>query len=211
MKTKIFSILFLGAVFFWAGDALANNSNFYTGNVCNFTRDMGPGTWGEDVRCLQQYLSAAVYGGSGYYGMPYQNYLIADGFFGSMTAQAVMQWQRSQSLQASGYFDAASRAKYFELMGGYGGTGGGGFYGINPEEDRARQKIDEALRMMEDARDEIDDSNRNTSDAEDSLEDAEDDMLDAVHEFFVNRDFSEAYDLARDAEDLAQDAIDEVN
>ena len=46
MKTKIFGVLFLASALFVALNAEAAN--------CNFTRDLGQGSWGEDVRCLQQ-------------------------------------------------------------------------------------------------------------------------------------------------------------
>src|SRR3989344_5891551 len=117
MKTKIFAILFLGALPFMGSKAEALSMVYpgttaYTAPVCNFTRDLGQGSWGEDVRCLQQYLSTAVAGGYG----GYQGYIIADGFFGPMTTQAVMQWQIMNGIYpAYGYFDAASRAKYLEL------------------------------------------------------------------------------------------------
>ncbi len=133
MKTNILKALFLSAIVLLAARAEAQ--------TCNFTRDLYQGTWGEDVRCLQQYLSTATgYSapGYGYSGLPSQTYIIPDGFFGPLTAQALMQWQATKGIPASGYFDAASRAKYFELTGGAGGFYGGNYYGnsfgVAPEE-----------------------------------------------------------------------------
>src|SRR3989344_7834455 len=87
MKTKIFAILFLGALAFAdsKAEALSVVSPPYVGSGCNFTRDLGQGSWGEDVRCLQQYLSTIVSSGAGYSGGGYLGYVIADGYFGPLT------------------------------------------------------------------------------------------------------------------------------
>lgn len=219
MKTNILKIIFLGAVALFAFGAEAN-TQYYTGNICNFYRDLAQGSRGEDVRCLQQYLKDSAQG---------MNFVYPDGIFGSLTRQAVMNWQASYGLPSFGYFDATSRAKYFELMGGVGGIGGGDYYGggyygggfvtdpgypvygINSEEERARMRINDALIMIDDAEEEIDDSNEDTSSAESSLDDAKEDIDDAVWAFFVDRDFSEAYDKADDAFQNAEDAFDEAD
>ncbi|MFA6257301.1 MAG: peptidoglycan-binding domain-containing protein [Candidatus Paceibacterota bacterium] len=209
MKTKILKILVIIMVVFFAARAEAT-SVVYGSGACSFTRDLYQGMYGEDVRCLQQYLSTNVNTASayGYYGTSYPSYIVADGYYGPMTVQAVMQWQAARGIySAYGTFDATSRAKYYELNGsGYGTPS----YGYSASEQKAYQKIQEALRMIEDAQDEIDDSNKNTSTAENELEDARDDLLDAVHEYFINRDFEEAYDLADDALQNAEDAFDDA-
>jgi hypothetical protein len=219
MKTNIFKLIFLGAVALFAFEADAS--------TCNFYRDLAQGSRGEDVRCLQQYLNNAGFNTSFY------QFSYPDGVFGPRTSQAVASWQAAYGLPSFGYFDATSRAKYFELMGGVGGIGNGdyynggyydgGYYGggvsvdpgyqgymYNNEEERARMRINDALIMMEDAEDEIEDSNENTNSAENSLEDAEEDMDDAIHAFFVDRDFSEAYDKADDAYKNAEDAFEDA-
>lgn len=217
MKTNILKIIFLGAVALFALQAEASS--------CNFYRDLAQGSRGEDVRCLQQYLSDSGFSSSFY------QFSYADGVFGTLTRQAVTNWQTAYGLPGFGYFDAASRAKYFELTGGMGGMvlgastyyNGGSYYGggvatdpyyqgymYNNEEQRARIRINEALVMIEDAENEIDDSNRNTSSAENSLEDAKDDMFDAVKAFFMDRNYNKAYDKADDAYQNAEDAFDEA-
>src|SRR3989344_7581850 len=138
MKTNILKVVILGAVALFAFNAEASG--------CGFSRDLMMGSRGEDVRCLQQYLTSVGYGLS-----------YPDGVFGPRTNQAVMLWQGNYGLAAYGTFDFASRAKYAELMGGYVG-------GVSPlppvwqdsEKERAAVRIEEALVMIEDARDEID-------------------------------------------------------
>lgn len=197
MKTRIFKVIFFAVVALFAFNADASS--------CGFSRDLVQGSRGEDVRCLQQYLTSVGYG------MSYP-----DGVFGPRTMQSVMLWQANYGLPAYGTFDYASRAKYISLTGGYSGYTGGQVLGSqfvweDSEKERAEIRIEEALIMIEDARDEIDDSNRNTSSAEDSLEEAEDDIWDAVIAFYVDQDYDEAYDKADDAYENAEDAYDDVD
>lgn|SRR3989344_1272637 len=202
MKTKILKILFIFAITLFATNTSANG--------CSFYRDLWQGTRGEDVRCLQQHLTSFGYG------------LSPDGVYGQMTNQAVTSWQMSNGLPVSGYFDANSRARYFEQVSFGGISGGGSVLGAyttgtdyNPSIDslevRARDRIEDALIMIEDAEDEIDDSNQNTSSAENSLEDAKEDIIESVRAFFIDRDFREAYDLADDALKNAEDAFEDVD
>ncbi len=226
MKTNILKIIFLGAVALFAFGVDASYTPYSSSvSACSFYRDLAQGSRGEDVRCLQQYLSNSGFNTSFY------QYSYPDGVFGPLTSQAVASWQATYGLPGFGYFDAISRAKYLELTGGTGGMvlgastyyGGGEYYGggvvtnpvypvygINSEEERARMRINDALIMMDDAEDEIDDSNENTSSAENSLEDAEEDMDDAIWAFFVDRDYTEAYDKADDAFQNAEDAYDDA-
>ena len=169
--------------------------------TCNFVRDLGMSTRGEDVRCLQQYLNSSGYSAN-FYG-----YNFSDGFFGPLTRQAVMNWQASNSVPVSGYFDAMSRTKYFELSGIYGRVLG---VSIDNQEQRAIERIGDALNMIEDAEDEIDDSNRNTRSAKKLLEDAKEDMLDSIRAYFIDRDFFEAEDLADEAFQNAEDAFEDA-
>src|SRR3989344_1226856 len=162
MKTAFLKIGLLSILSFFAWGASAQTVN------CNFTRDLWAGLVGEDVRCLQQYLNSSGFGNN-LYGFSY-----ADGIFGPMTQQAVMLWQTNRGLPATGYFDATSRAKYFELTGGaglgfgytglgyFGGNsyfGGKSYLGGNTGGGRGFQRETERTEMIENAEDEIDDSN----------------------------------------------------
>ena len=71
---------------------------------CTFTRDLQMGVKGDDVKCLQTYMTSTghyTYSGG------------ATGFFGSITKAAVSAWQAANSISpTAGYFGAKSRAKY---------------------------------------------------------------------------------------------------
>jgi hypothetical protein len=196
MKTHILKVIFLGFIALFAFNVDAS--------ICGFTRDLGEGTRGEDVRCLQQYLSDS--------GFSINNY--PDGVFGPRTRQSVILWQTNYGLPMFGYFDSTSRNKYSELMGGSNGWSTNVNYQVfetnNNTEYRALARINDALIMIEDAQDEIDDSNKNTNSAENSLDDAKDDILDSVIAFHVYRDFDEAYDKADDAYANAEDAFEDA-
>jgi len=78
------------------------------GGKCAFTRSLTMGTRGDDVMCLQKYLT-----GTGHY--TYSGG--ATGFFGSVTKAAVMAWQKANSVSpAVGYFGTLSRAKYDSMV-----------------------------------------------------------------------------------------------
>jgi peptidoglycan hydrolase-like protein with peptidoglycan-binding domain len=201
MKTKIIKIAFLALIVLLAGSASANN--------CGFYRDLGQGSRGEDVRCLQAYLQSTGY-----------SYGNADGVFGPLTRQAVISWQVGKGIfPANGYFDAVSRAKYYgtstigSVLGAstttsyYNNTTTTNTYSMG---EQARMAIEDTIEKIEDARDEIDDSNFNTSEAEDSLEMAYDDIFDAMRAYFVG-DYEDAKDFADDAMDNAEDAEDEAD
>ncbi len=203
LKIKVFSS-FLLVVALFAGSGTGEAKALAVAN-CSFYRDLTVGTRGEDVRCLQQYLQNSGYGST------FSSYGTPDGVFGPLTQQAVIQWQTSSGLPVYGYFDSASRTKYISKFGGTvnSGTYSHTTYGTSVEV-RAMNQIREALIMIEDAQDEIDDSNGNTTSAENSLDDAQEDMVNAVHAYFVDKDFNEAYDLALDALDNAEDAYDDA-
>jgi tetratricopeptide (TPR) repeat protein len=203
MKTNIFKILFISAIFFVAFQVEA-----YT---CSFGRDMGPGSRGEDVRCMQQYL-----GDSGY-GNRFSRYGTPDGIFGPLTSQALISWQVSNGLPPIGLFESLSRAKYYELIQlptpypiPYPNPTPIPYPPVSTDEQRAIDRIKDALEMIENAEEEIDDSNMNTALAKEILEEAEDDMLEAMRAFFINRNFSRAYDRAHDAFRNAEDAFEEA-
>jgi len=204
MKTKIIKIAFLALIVMFAVNTQANN--------CYFNRDLGVGSRGEDVRCLQQYLRTYSYG-----------YGTADGVYGPVTMQAVIKWQASNGISPiSGYFDSASRSKYSRMFSLGNTNTFGSVLGVSTtnsfttttfssQEKMAREKIEEALDEIENAKDEIDDSNQNTSSAENYLEEAKDDILEAMRSFILDKDYDEAYDYAEDAMNNAEDAIDEVD
>jgi peptidoglycan hydrolase-like protein with peptidoglycan-binding domain len=187
MKTTIFKLGFLFVAVFFA-------VNVADANACNFARDLWVGSRGEDVRCLQQYLTASGHG-----------FLIADGSYGPVTRQAVISWQGANGLFPSGTFDAPSRARYFEM--GFGGVGGPGTvlgvsydtFTISSGEQQARDIIREALLAIEDARDEA----GNDSD----LDNAEESMLASMRAFFIARNFSQSYSLALEALNRAEDVL----
>lgn len=202
MKKRILQTLFLGALVFLGARAEAL-SVVYGSDACNFNRDLYQGMVGEDVRCLQQYLAGSQYG---------SYYVYPDGRFGAQTSQAVMQWQVSQGLYASGFWDGNSRSRYFELMGSsyggdypnYGNVSGGS------AATRAHNKMMDALRMIGLAWEEIKDSNKNTNTAKSDLNKAMDDLRDAAWEYYANKDYDDAYDAAKDAFENAEDAWDEA-
>lgn len=69
--------------------------------ICNIlARNLTPGTRGDDVRGLQEFLST-------------EGYLSANatGYFGPMTAQAVAKWQSSEGVNAVGSFGPMSRER----------------------------------------------------------------------------------------------------
>ena len=69
--------------------------------ICNFTRDLTIGATGDDVRCLQEFLTTT------------SDYTFVEGptgFFGLVTEQAVKSWQtRAGVFPATGYFGPISR------------------------------------------------------------------------------------------------------
>jgi peptidoglycan hydrolase-like protein with peptidoglycan-binding domain len=78
-----------------------------TTSPCTFNRVLTLGTQGEDVRCLQNYLSNiyfdSVYGATGY--------------FGPITVRALTEWQKAHGVTpAKGYFGQLSQAKYSTLL-----------------------------------------------------------------------------------------------
>lgn len=71
--------------------------------ACGFSRDLTVGAKGDDITCLQNYLSVSP----------------ATGYFGSLTKAAVAKWQAANGLSpAVGYFGSLSRAKYSSLTAG---------------------------------------------------------------------------------------------
>jgi hypothetical protein len=67
-----------------------------------FTRDLGEGSEGADVKALQQSLGT----------------MRQDGVFGAETVAAVRLWQRANDIPATGYFGPQSRAKWAKTNGG---------------------------------------------------------------------------------------------
>ena len=84
------------------------SSTVSTADKCSFTRSLTVGSRGDDVTCLQKYLTSAghyTYSGG------------ATGYFGSITRTAVAAWQSANGVSpTAGYFGSISRAKYDSLM-----------------------------------------------------------------------------------------------
>ncbi len=75
--------------------------------ACTFTRALTVGAQGEDVKCLQDYLTPTYFSNAGG----------ATGYFGPVTAAAVAAWQTANGVTpAAGYFGSVSQAKYNALM-----------------------------------------------------------------------------------------------
>lgn len=75
--------------------------------ACSFARDLTLGAKGEDVTCLQNYLTS-----TGHYSFSGG----ATGYFGSVTKNAAAAWQAANGVSpAVGYFGSLSRAKYSSM------------------------------------------------------------------------------------------------
>ena len=90
--------------------ALAATLPFVTSaSECDFTRNLDIGSFGSDVKCLQEFLNRNNYGavesGPGSPGLETQR-------FGSVTKRGVQNWQRANGLPSSGFFGPQSRALY---------------------------------------------------------------------------------------------------
>src|SRR3989338_5391210 len=84
------------------------SSTVSTADKCSFTRSLTVGSRGDDVTCLQKYLTSTghyTYSGG------------ATGYFGSITRTAIAAFQSANGVSpAVGYFGSISRAKYDSLM-----------------------------------------------------------------------------------------------
>lgn len=78
------------------------------GAKCSFTRSLTVGSKGDDVKCLQNYLTGAghyTYSGG------------ATGYFGGVTKAAVSAWQSANGVSpAVGYFGPLSQSKYSSVV-----------------------------------------------------------------------------------------------
>ena len=79
-----------------------------TGAKCSFTRSLTVGSRGDDVTCLQNYLT-----GTGHYSYSGG----ATGYFGNVSKNAVAAWQAANGVSpAVGYFGSLSQAKYNSMV-----------------------------------------------------------------------------------------------
>jgi len=86
---------------------LASQGGPVSSGACNFSRSLTVGMKGDDVTCLQNYLSAGGF-----------LKVAATGYFGSLTKAAAAAWQAANGVSpAAGYFGSLSRAKYSSLAG----------------------------------------------------------------------------------------------
>mmetsp|Transcript_8719 Transcript_8719/g.32613 ORF Transcript_8719/g.32613 Transcript_8719/m.32613 type:complete len:205 (+) Transcript_8719:897-1511(+) len=77
------------------------------GDACYFPRDLGRGSYGGDVHCLQRFLTR-------------KGYLLEEptGYFGDRTAAATKRWQRDNGVDSvDGTLEPSSRDKYALLHG----------------------------------------------------------------------------------------------
>jgi peptidoglycan hydrolase-like protein with peptidoglycan-binding domain len=78
-----------------------------TSVACTFTRAITVGAQGEDVKCLQTYLTPKYF----------TNAAGATGFYGPITKAAIAAWQTANGIApAVGYFGPLSQAKYAALV-----------------------------------------------------------------------------------------------
>ena len=90
------------------GQATSGTGSTGSAAACSFTRALTVGAKGDDVTCLQTYLS-----GTGHF-----TYTGAKGYFGSITQAAVAAWQAANGVTpAVGYFGPISMAKYTAVAG----------------------------------------------------------------------------------------------
>jgi peptidoglycan hydrolase-like protein with peptidoglycan-binding domain len=231
MKNKIFKTLFLLA-------AVGLFTQVDAASLCNFTRKLGPGSVGEDVRCLQNYLNISGFpialSGAGSLGHETNN-------FKDLTKQAVKAWQRSVGLKDDGIFGAKSIAKALSLSNNSSSSSSSTSNGIaddlttaslraeianlksqlataskttyRTEEDKeAIEAIKKAISMLWDAEEQIEeaeDDGYDVDEAYDLLEEAEE-KLEKAEDEFDDEDYDKAIDYAKDAIDLAEEAIDAI-
>lgn len=190
---------FLTAVVGFAGVAFASSAEATSIALCSFTRDLQMGSFGEDVRCLQNHLVMSGFAVS------------ASGYFDATTRTALAQWQSRYAIPATGYFGPYSRARYGAIAGyGYGIPGTPVPPVYTNLEDQARTSLLDALTRINEAEDDLDDSDassRDQDDAQDFIDDARASLLNALRAF-VARDYARAIDLADDARSDADEAID---
>jgi len=87
--------------------ALQGQTGASSAAACTFTRALADGSEGEDVKCLQTYLTPTYFNFAGG----------ATGYFGPVTTAAVAAWQAANGVMpAVGYFGPLSQAKYTALM-----------------------------------------------------------------------------------------------
>jgi len=90
--------------------ALAGATSGGSSAQCSFTRDITLGSRGDDVICLQNYLTSTghfTYAGG------------STGYYGSITKLALAAWQAANGVApAAGYFGPISRAKYSMVASG---------------------------------------------------------------------------------------------
>eukprot|EP00889_Picochlorum_renovo_P008541 jgi/Picre1/35571/NNA_003032.t1 len=71
-------------------------------------RVLRQGQSGADVLALQEFLSEESY----LFASPYDSFKVVNGYFGSMTKEALQSWQRDVGLQPTGIFDFTSKMMY---------------------------------------------------------------------------------------------------
>lgn len=75
-------------------------------------RVLREGQSGADVLALQEFLSEESY----LLKSPYESFKVVNGYFGSMTKEALQSWQRDVGLRPTGIFDFTSKMMYTQYM-----------------------------------------------------------------------------------------------
>lgn len=223
--------LIIGASIFTLGVSFMLPRTAGANTQCTFTRDLELEMVGEDVRCLQKYLNGAGFtiaaSGVGSPGRETNQFKL-------LTQQAVIKWQEKNGISpASGYFGQRSRAKYAELAKGSTASNSNPAATSNAElnaltqelarlqgkpspsptppagtagEKQAREKITDAIDMLEQASDEADGAGEEREKALRDLQDANEDFLNAIKSYFAGN-YTQSMDFADDAYDNALDAF----
>ncbi|MEK7579212.1 MAG: peptidoglycan-binding protein [Patescibacteria group bacterium] len=216
MNSRRTIFFFSIAVALLFGGALFIPQNARAAEACSFTRDLGLGDTGEDIRCLQRYLNS-------------EGFTVADSGVGSpgnetslfreKTEDAVRRWQVAKLISpATGNWGPLSRGLYERLIVSPTPTPT-----LTPtpdpeptqstEEKTARTRLLAALNAIEDAESDFEDAeddDADTGDAEDFIEDAKDELFDALRAF-IEEEYEEAIDFADGARERAHDAQDEID
>jgi hypothetical protein len=169
--------------------------------TCNFYRDLTLGSYGDDVTCLNQMLSAAGYAAYG-------------NLYTVQTRASVAAWQATNGIYpASGFFGGISRSRYIQMYGGYTTNYQYGYTSTNQTTDiLARNELVSVHDLLRETRDDYEnalDDRIAVRDAVDFLDDGDRDLINGLIAY-LNGNFSSALTYARSARTNAEDAADEI-
>lgn len=169
--------------------------------TCSFYRDLTLGSYGDDVTCLNQMLSAAGYSAYG-------------NLYTVQTRASVAAWQATNGIfPASGFFGGISRSRYAQMYGGYSTSYQYGYTTTNQTTDvLARNELVSVHDLLRETRNDYEDAlddNVAVRDAIDYLTDGDRDLLSGLIAY-IGGNFSSALTYARSARTNAEDAADEI-